>query len=227
MDLCPFGHSSHTTISSTVHRKPTHTDLYLQWDSHHTIAAKYSVVNTLHHRSRAVCSNQQILKEEEDHLQKVLLANKYPIWVLNRVKMKIKKPSKQINLTSGNKKHYMVLPCVKGLSESLKMYAENLAYKYIAKEATPSSLLMASRDKDPITKSGIIYKFKCNRMECDDEYIRESSGTFGERFKEHLRALPQYMTITTSQVIVPPLIISVLQGGRTRASSEISKKQYT
>ena len=53
---------------------------------------------------------------------------------------------------------------------------------------TIKSLLMASKDKDHITKkSGIIYRFKCNRVDCDDEYIGESSRTFGERFKEHLR----------------------------------------
>ena len=31
-------------------------------------AAKYSVVNTLYHRAKAICSNQQLLGEEEDHL---------------------------------------------------------------------------------------------------------------------------------------------------------------
>ena len=42
---------------------------------------------------------------------------------------------------------------------------------------------------DPIkNRSGVIYRFKCNRVECDDEYIGESSRTFGERFKEHLKA---------------------------------------
>ena len=45
------------TLNMTVYRKPTLTDLYLQWDSHHNIAAKYIVVNTLHHRAMAVCSN--------------------------------------------------------------------------------------------------------------------------------------------------------------------------
>ena len=48
---------------------------------------------------------------------------------------------------------------------------------------------MVPRDKDHITKkSGIIYRFECNRVDCDDEHIGESSRTFGERFKEHLKA---------------------------------------
>ena len=45
------------SLNTKVYRKPTHTDLYLQWDSHHSIAAKYSVINTLHHRAKAVSSN--------------------------------------------------------------------------------------------------------------------------------------------------------------------------
>ena len=79
---------------------------------------------------------------------------------------------------------------------------------------TIKGLLMAPKDKDHITmKSGIIYRFKCHRVDCDDEYIGESSRTFGERFKEHLKPPPQYMTTRTSQVMTPPLKILVLWGG--------------
>ena len=50
--------------------------------------------------------------------------------------------------------------------------------------------LVAPKDKDHITeKSGIIYRFKCDTLECDEEYIGETSRTSGERFKEHLKAL--------------------------------------
>ena len=45
---------------------------------------------------------------------------------------------------------------------------------------------MAPKDKDPLMKkSGVIYRYKCGRVECDEEYIWESSRTCGERFKEH------------------------------------------
>ena len=43
-------------------------------------------------------------------------------------------------------------------------------------------------DKDPMLKqSGVIYRYHCDRVDCDEEYIGESSRTFGERFKEHLK----------------------------------------
>ena len=64
---------------------------------------------------------------------------------------------------------------------------------------------MAPKDKDHITKkSGIIYRFKCDRLEYDEEYIGETSRTFGERFKEHLKApLTHFMTTVTPQVTLP------------------------
>ena len=48
---------------------------------------------------------------------------------------------------------------------------------------------MAPKDKDPILrKSRVIYRYKCDRVECEEEYIGESARIFAERFKEHLRA---------------------------------------
>ena len=71
-------------LSTTVYRKPTHTDLYLQWNSHHSISSKYSVVGTLHHRAKTVCSSPQLLQQEEDHLSRVLTRCKYTTWTINK-----------------------------------------------------------------------------------------------------------------------------------------------
>ena len=76
------------SLSTSVFRKPTHTDLYLQWDSHHTISSKYSVAGTLYHRAKTICSDPQLLKKEEDHLWQALQKCKYPMWAINRAKLK-------------------------------------------------------------------------------------------------------------------------------------------
>ena len=144
-----------------------------------------------------VCSTQQLLKDEEEHLQKVLTENKYPTWTLNRVKNKIKAPTSQelkrrehANNTKGQNKPYMILPYVRGLSKSMKNICNKHGVQVHYKGGnTIKGLLMAPKDKDHITmKSGFIYRFKCHRVDCDDEYIGESSRTFDERFKEHLKA---------------------------------------
>ena len=151
------------SLNTKVYRKPKHTDLYLQWDSDHSIAAKYGVINILHHRAKAVCSNNQLLKEEEDHLQiKTLTRNKYPQWALNRVKIKNKttqtqqqrkQPNANTKGITGNPKSYMVLPYVKGLSESMKNVGKKHGIQtYFRGGNTIKSLLMTPKDKDHITK---------------------------------------------------------------------------
>ena len=109
------------SLNTTVYRKPNHTDLYLQWDSHHTIPSKYSAVGTLHHRARNVCSSPQLLQEE--HLHKVLVRCKYPTLALNRIKLKIKAPVQDNNKrgtnnsgsnNTNNQRPYVVVPYTKG-----------------------------------------------------------------------------------------------------------------
>ena len=52
------------TFTTKVYRKPTHTDQYLQWDSNHNLASKYSVINTLSHRARTLCSTSELINYE-------------------------------------------------------------------------------------------------------------------------------------------------------------------
>ena len=61
------------SLSITVYRKPTCTDQYLQWDSHHNLSAKFSVIHTLSHRAKTVCSNPELLKQDKEHLRKALI----------------------------------------------------------------------------------------------------------------------------------------------------------
>ena len=39
-------------LKTTVYRKPTHTNQYLHWDSHHAIPSKYNMIGTLFHRQK-------------------------------------------------------------------------------------------------------------------------------------------------------------------------------
>ena len=60
------------TFTTKVYRKPTHTDQYLQWDSNYNLASKYSVINTLTHIVRTLCSTPKLINNELEHLEEVL-----------------------------------------------------------------------------------------------------------------------------------------------------------
>ena len=121
-------------LSITVYRKPTHTDQYLQWDSHHNLSAKFSVINTLSHRSKAVCSNLELLKIEKEHLRKALTQCKYSKWALDKVEKRLNRPSSEAidgansqDTTSTSaatkevkSKGHIVIPYTQGLCESIK-----------------------------------------------------------------------------------------------------------
>ena len=83
------------SLSITVYRKPTHTDQYLQWDSHHHLSAKFSVINTLSYRAKTVCSGHRLLQQEMDHLRKVLTKCKYPKWALDKVEKRLNRSTSE------------------------------------------------------------------------------------------------------------------------------------
>ena len=65
---------------------------------------------------------------------------------------------------------------------------DSAIHDYNYRGSTIKDLLVHPKDKDNILqKSGAIYRYKCGRSDCDEEYIGESGGTFGERFREHMR----------------------------------------
>ena len=177
------------SIKTTVFRKPTHTDMYLHWDSYHHLSAKYSVINTLRYRAKTVCSTRQLLTEEEDHLYNALRRCKYPLWAWNRVNISSnqRRNNRRNNNRSDNNtmKPYLLVPYMKGLGESCKNICRRHGVEvYFRGGSTIRDVLVHPKDKDTIPKkSGMIYRYSCGRVDCQEEYIGESGRTFGERFR--------------------------------------------
>ena len=77
------------SLSITVYHKPTHTDQYLQWDSHHSLSAKCSVIGTLTHRAKIVCTTPELLQKELTHLRNAMGKCNYPSRAINKVQNKV------------------------------------------------------------------------------------------------------------------------------------------
>ena len=195
-------------LSTTVYRKPTHTDLYLQWDSPHTISSKYSVVGTLHHRAKTISSSPQLLQQEEDHLSRVLTRCKYSAWAINRVKIKMRKPAqkKSTKNNANNERNYqrlhIVVPYYQGLSESLKRTCNKYGVQvYFKGGVTITNPLVAPKNQDPMLKkvgsstdiNVTGWTVMKNILESLPEHLEKSSRNIK-------RPHPPYMTTTTSLV---------------------------
>ena len=106
------------SIESTVYRKLTHTDRYLHYNSNYPSSAKLSVIYTLIHRAKQVCSTPEFLTKEMDHLHKVLQDNHYQTQFFQQGKLK-QKANKEPNpftekFIEGAR---AVITCIKGFSE--------------------------------------------------------------------------------------------------------------
>ena len=95
------------------------------------------------------------------------------------------------NIITNNRNIFIVVPYSKGHSKRLGKTWRRLGLQVCFRGSnTICNLLVATKDKDSTThKSWVIYRYKYTQADYEKECIRELSRTFGERLKEHLRAL--------------------------------------
>ena len=147
-----------------------------------------------------MCSNPELLQKEKEHLRKALTNCNYPKWALDKVEKRLNRSSRQVN-NGGNSnaqstnlgvqsKGHIVRQNIQGLCESIKKICGRYGIQTPFKGGrTIKNPLVSPNDKGPmVNQSGAIYWYQCGDLGCDDEYIGETSRTFGERYKEHLKA---------------------------------------
>ena len=71
-------HHPDGSSSTKVYRKRTHTDKYLDFQSHHPLAHKLAVPRTLFKRAQRLCTNAMERTEEEKHIETALRSNGNP-----------------------------------------------------------------------------------------------------------------------------------------------------
>ena len=190
MVLCPYLYTGNLHIQTSIYSGTA------------TITSLPSLVSSKPSPTGAstMCSNPELLQKEKEHLRKALTKCNYPKWALDKVEKRLNKSSSQVidrgnhNAQSANQgvpsKGHIVIPYTQGLCESIKKICGRYGIQTHFKGGrTIKNLLLSPKDKDPmVNQSGAIYWYQCGDLGCDDEYIGETSRTFGERYKEHLKA---------------------------------------
>ena len=76
-------------IPVLVYRKPTHTDQYLHYSSHHQTSCKESVVSSLFNRAYSIITNKGDLDKENTRIKEVLKENGYQESIISKILKRI------------------------------------------------------------------------------------------------------------------------------------------
>ena len=72
-------------LNIDVYRKPTHTDKYLDCNSHHQHKQKTSTAKTSIHRALTLPSTEEGRNNEHEYVKNALRANNYPLRTMNNI----------------------------------------------------------------------------------------------------------------------------------------------
>ncbi|XP_046976615.1 uncharacterized protein LOC124542804 [Vanessa cardui] len=161
------------TLSHTVYRKPTHTNKYLNGDSHHHPSQLATVGKSLFQRAHHLCDAEHL----EDELRQVKLAlhqNKLPVPRQHR-RSRIKPPTVE--------RQPAFLPYVKGVTDRIGNILKRASIKTVYKpHKKVSQFLRPIKSNIPLQTAGV-YKLEC---ECGLSYIGQTKRSIGTRVKEHI-----------------------------------------
>ncbi|XP_072046538.1 uncharacterized protein [Amphiura filiformis] len=143
------------TTKLSIYRKPTHTNQYLQFQSHHPLHQKLGVVRTLLDRKDAIVTEEADKEEEEKKINEALTQCGYPSWAIDKVKEQTQKPKTSKNRetkdTKDKTKGSVVVPYVEGLSERMSRVFKKHGFSTAMKpHSTLRNMLVHPKDKrDP------------------------------------------------------------------------------
>ncbi|KAK3731361.1 hypothetical protein QZH41_007154 [Actinostola sp. cb2023] len=172
----------------SVYRKPTHTDRYLDFNSHHHIQHKRSVAKTLLGRARNIPSSPRDKSSETKHVFDALGANSYPVNFLKSCKTPgpQQRTQPQQPQQPEQDRGFLVLPYIKDVSEKITRTLNKFNVRVAHKSThTISSILKKPKDRiDKISTTGVVYR---NCKECNKVYVGQISRALKTRIKEHTK----------------------------------------
>ncbi|XP_035701367.1 uncharacterized protein LOC118433502 [Folsomia candida] len=169
-------------IGHYVHRKPTHTNKYLDYQSFHPNAHKISVCDTLLRRAIILCDDDHV-NEEIEFVTNTLKSNGYPNKMIQRrlqiVKEKISHPQEPSEIQKR-----VILPWAgKPTTRIAQFLRRKLSWEIGYYPGQKVSTLVRNMKQKTIPLNTGVYEFTCSN--CPKKYIGESGRCIEKRFLEH------------------------------------------
>ena len=160
-----------------VYCKPTHTERYLDFFSHHDKRHKISIAETLLHRATNLPSTKQGKETELIHVTDALRFNNYPQNVISNI-LKEKSSTQRTNsiptpeelvcmffkwATPSDFSNYVVLPYINGISQPPTRLLQKHDIRVVSKPfKTLQQEFPSPKSRPPIDlRPNVIYKISC------------------------------------------------------------------
>ena len=175
-----------------VWRKPTNTNLLLNFNAFCPSRWKCGLILCLLNRAKLICSSHSLFLNEVQRLRSIFCSNGYPVWFFNKVFRRFQVNDKPKLVSHNEYKYFVKLPYFGKVSQR---FANQLSKIVRCKFNTKISPLYSSfkvgkvfqlKDKTPLPlRSNVVYRFTCS---CDTSksYIGMTSRHLITRVKEHL-----------------------------------------
>ena len=167
------------SVQTTIFRKKTHTDQYLQFSSNHHIQHKLGIYSCFKNRAETLISKEEDIPEEIEYVKTALKRCGHPEWIFNREK---NDDPKVVPEYVGEVK----IPYVKSVSEKLAKIYRKFDVKPIHTINNKVQQHLCSKTKDQLhhlDKSNIIYYTGC--ITDIDDYTGETERANRRRQYEH------------------------------------------
>ena len=185
-------------IPVLVYRKPTHTDQYLHYSSHHQTSCKESVVSFLFNKAYFIITNKDDLHKENARIKQVLKENGYRESIINKIFRRItnnhSSPQSQqltqaTDIQEEEIRKSINLPYVEDTSEKLQCILRSHKIRStLYTEMTLRKLLCKPKDRVATEdKNNIVYEIDCSN--CQAAYFGETKRSLKSRSDEHKRSV--------------------------------------
>ena len=187
-------------LTTSLYRKPTHTGLYLLWDSSQNRRYKLGLIKTLVICIYRICSSKEIVNRELSLLRKTLTNNGYPPHIIRRgiaeaqTLIRMRSDNKKKNESSNNK---VIFFTIKYYGQESIVFASRI--KKFCRQLLPNVRIQFAFKKHMSLKSiflpklkgtdenrknkNLVYSIPCK--DCDTVYIGETGRMKETRINEH------------------------------------------
>ena len=158
-------------LETDVYRKPTHTDKYLSFNSHHPRSHKKSVATALLQRADNLTSNSVARYNERKYVINVLKENNYPKNFLYDCLRRSALTNCDSLAGDSAMKGFAIVPYIQGIAEPIMRILNNCGIK-VALKPIHSLWHIFAKPKDRVPtdrKTHAVYSIPC--ADCEKEYL--------------------------------------------------------